>query len=81
MLLFVALRKIPLFLKGLMTMSGSWNFRRGGGGGGPGQSDKKSSDVVFFFFFFFFFFFLKSSAYLTEVKWSISKKSICFQGS
>ena len=37
---------------------------------------KKSSDNVFFFFFFF-----KSSAYFTEVKWSISKKSITFQGS
>ena len=35
---------------------------------------KKSSDNVFFFFF-------KSSAYFTEVKWSISKKSIIFQGS
>ena len=33
---------------------------------------KKSSDNVFFF---------KSSAYFTEVKWSISKKSIIFQGS
>ena len=43
----------------------------GGGGGGPGQSDNKSSDNVFFFFFFFF----------TKVKWSISKKSIIFQGS
>ena len=47
-----------------------------GGGGGPGQTDKKSSDNVFFFFFFFFFL-----AYSTEVKWSISRKSIIFQGS
>ena len=40
--------------------------------GGPGQSDnKKSSDILFFL----------SSAYFTEVKWSISKKSIIFQGS
>ena len=44
----------------------------GGGGGGPGQSDKKSSDVFCFFL---------SSAYFTEVKWSLSKKSIIFQGS
>ena len=41
------------------------------GGGGPGQSDKKSPDNVFF----------KSSAYFTEVKWLISKKTIIFQGS
>ena len=47
-------------------------------GGGPGQSDKKSSDVCFFFFFFFFFL---SSAYSSEVKWLISKKTIIFQGS
>ena len=38
----------------------------------------KKADVFFFFFLFFFF---KSSAYFTEVKWSISKKSITFQGS
>ena len=37
----------------------------GGGGGGPGQSDKKSPDVCFF----------SSSAYFTEVKWLISKKT------
>ena len=43
-------------------------------GGGPGQSDKKSSDVFLFVFFL-------SSAYFTEVKWSISKKPIIFQGS
>ena len=36
------------------------------GGGGPGQSDND---------------FFKSSAYFTDVKWSISKKSIVFQGS
>ena len=46
-------------------------------GGGPGQSDKKSSENVFFFFFFFFL----SSAYSSEVKWLISKKTIIFQGS
>ena len=50
-----------------------------GGGGGPGQTDKKSSDNVFFFFFFCFCFL--SSAYSSEVKWLISKKTIIFQGS
>ena len=44
-------------------------FVRGGGGS---SLTKKSSDVFFFFFFFL------SSAYFTEVKWSISKKSIIF---
>ena len=44
------------------------------GGGGPGQSNKISSDKVFFFFFL-------SSAYSSEVKWLISKKTIIFQGS
>ena len=52
-------------------MRGSRNFVRGG----PGQSDKKKALTTFFFFFFFFF------SYFTEVKWSISKKSITFQGS
>ena len=56
-------------------MRGSRNFRQGVGGGGPGQSDKKSSDNVFFFVFFL------SSAYSSEVKWLISKKTIIFQGS
>ena len=43
----------------------------GGGGGGPGQSDKKkSSDNVFFF--------LSLQLFFTEVKWSISMKSIIF---
>ena len=51
------------------------------GGGVPGQSDKKSSDNVFFFFLFFFVLFFLSSAYSTEVKWLISKKTIIFQGS
>ena len=54
-------------------MRGSRNFRQGGGGGGPGQSDKKSSDV------FFVVFFVVLS--LLDVKWSISKNSIIFQGS
>ena len=52
-------------------MRGSRNFhQRGGGGGGegPGQSDKKALTTVFLF-----------SAYFTEVKWSISKKSIVFK--
>ena len=53
------------------TMRGSRNFHQGGGGGGPGQSDKKALTTFFF----------QSSAYFTEVKWSISKKSIIFQGS
>ena len=59
-------------------MRGSRNFRQGGGGGGGGGGGavqvsltKKSSDVFFFVFFL-------SSAYFTEVKWSISKKSIIF---
>ena len=57
-------------------MRGSRNFRQaggGGGGGGPGQSDKKA--LTFFFVFFL------SSAYSSEVKWLISKKTIIFQGS
>ena len=51
-------------------MRGSRTFCRGGGGGVQVSLTKKSSDVVFFCFFFC------SSAYFTEVKWSISKKSI-----
>ena len=43
-------------------------------GGGSRSSDKKSSDNFFFFFFL-------STADFTDVKWSISKKSIIFQGS
>ena len=54
-------------------MRGSRKFRQGGGGG-PGQSDKKSSDNVFFLCFF------SPQFIFTEVKWSISKKSIIFQG-
>ena len=46
-------------------------FSSGGGGGGAGQSNKKKSpDNVFL-----------SSAYFTEVKWLISKKTFIFQGS
>ena len=56
-------------------MRGSRIFRRGGGGGGgggggPGQSDKKALTTFFL-----------SSAYFTEVKWLISKKTIIFHGS
>ena len=40
--------------------------------GGPGQSDKKKALTLFFFVFFF-------TAYFTEVKWSIPKKSIIFK--
>ena len=60
-------------------MHGSRNFRQGG----PGQSGKKNSDNVVCFVFFVCFFcccFL-SSAYFTEVKWLISKKTILVQGS
>ena len=41
------------------------------GGEGPGQSDKKALTTFFF----------QSSAYFTEVKWLISKKTIIFHGS
>ena len=40
------------------------------GGGGPGQSDKKALTTFFF----------SPQLIFTEVKWSISKKSIIFQG-
>ena len=53
-------------------MRGSRNFHQGG----PGQLTKKGSHSVIFFFFFFL-----SSAYFTEVKWSISKKYTIFQRS
>ena len=56
-------------------MRGSRNFRRrGGGGGGPGQPDKKALTFLFVCFFLVLSLF-------TEVKWSISKTSIIFQGS
>ena len=42
--------------------------------GGPGQSDKKALTTFFFFFSF------SPQLIFTEVKWSISKKSIIFQG-
>ena len=54
----------------MVQMRGSRNFHRGGGGGGPGQSDKKALTTIFLVL-----------SYFTEVKWSISKKSIVFQGS
>ena len=40
--------------------------------GGPGQSDKKKVLTTFFFFFL-------SSAYFTEVKWSVSRKLSFFK--
>ena len=43
------------------------------GGGGSRSVCQKKALTTFFFFL--------SSAYFTEVKWSISKKSIIFQGS
>ena len=61
-------------------MRRSRNFRQGGGGGGGGRGvqqvslKKKSTDV-------FLFFFSPQLNYFLEVKWSISKKSITFQGS
>ena len=51
-------------------MRGSRNFRQGC----PGQSNKKTPTTFFFVLFF------KSSAYFTEVKWLIPKKTIIFQG-
>ena len=54
----------------MTIMRGSRKFRRGGGGGGPGQSDKKALTTFFF----------SPQLIFTEVKWSISKKSIIFQG-
>ena len=51
----------------------------GGGGGGPGQSDKKALKMFFFSPQLMTTLFFLSSAYFTEVKWLISKKTI-FQG-
>ena len=56
-------------------MRGSRNFCQGVGSRPIWQTDKKALTT------FFFFFFSWSSAYFKEVKWSISKKSIIFQGS
>ena len=56
------------------SMPGSRKFRQWGP---AGQSDKKA--LTMFFFFFFFFFFFSPQLIFTEVKWSISKKSIIFQ--
>ena len=55
-------------------MRGSRNFRQGGGGGVQVNLTKKA--LTFFFVVFFL-----SSAYSSEVKWLISKKTIIFQGS
>ena len=48
-------------------------FSSGGGGGGGVQVSLSKKALTTFFFL--------SSAYFTEFKWSISKKSIIFQGS
>ena len=61
----------------LLHMRGSRNFLQGGGGGGVQVNLSKKLRQRFFFFLFF----LYSSAYFTEVKWLISKKTIIFQGS
>ena len=53
------------------SMRGSRKFRQGVQ---QVSLTKKSSDSVFFFFFFF-----SPHLIFTEVKWSISKKSIIFQ--
>ena len=59
-------------------MRESRNFRQEGGGGGGVHVNltKKALTTLFFFGLF-----SKSFAYLTEVKWLISKKNIIFQGS
>ena len=57
-------------------MRGSKNFRQGGGGIQVNLTKKALAT-----FFFFYIYFFKSLAYFTEVKWSISKKSIIIQGS
>ena len=53
-------------------MRGSRNFRQGGGGGGGGVQVNLTKKADIFFL---------SSAYSSEVKWLISKKTIIFQGS
>ena len=50
-------------------------FVRGWGGGVQVNLTKKALTTFFFFVFFL------SSAYSSEVKWLISKKTIIFQGS
>ena len=65
-----------MLCKNEYNMRGSRNFRQGGGV----QVNLTKKALTTFFFFFFFFFFL-SSAYSSEVKWLISKKTIIFQGS
>ena len=62
----------PMFVS--LTMHGSRNICQGGGV----QVSLTKKALTFFCLFFVFF---KSSVYFTEVKWSISKKSIIFQGS
>ena len=67
---------VAVYCKNEYNMRGSRNFRQGGGGGGGVQVNLTKKADVFFFFFFFL-----SSAYSSEVKWLISKKTIIFQGS
>ena len=55
-----------------------FSSRGGVWGGGPGHLTKKALTTCFFFVLFLFFL---STADLTDDKWSISKKSIIFQGS
>ena len=57
-------------------MHGSRHFRQEGGGG-PRQSGKKALTTLIVCFFLLS---SKPSAYLTEVKWLISKKIIILQG-
>ena len=65
---------MPKILKGLDKKWETFHARiqeflsGGGGGGGPGQSDKKALTTCCCFL-------------VLSVKWSISKKSIIFQGS
>ena len=55
-------------------MRGSRHFRQGGGGGGVQVNLTKKAQTTLFFCVFF-------TAYFSEVKWLISKKTIIFQGS
>ena len=61
------------FIYILKYMRGSRNFRQGGGV--QVSLTKKTLDVFFFFFFFY-----SPQLIFTEVKRSIAKKSIIFQG-
>ena len=63
-----------IYGKNAYNMRGSRNFRQVGG---RFQVNLTKKALTFFFLFCFFL----SSAYSTEVKWLISKKTIIFQGS